>query len=72
MGTIIIRPKNKSSLDLYMMLAKQMGEKINLINDKALEDALLVADIEDGIRSGLLGKDEKKAFIKEVKEKSKR
>jgi hypothetical protein len=72
METIIIRPKNKASLDLYIMLAKQLGGKINLINDKALEDALLVADIEDGIKSGLLGKEEKEAFLKEIKVKSKR
>jgi hypothetical protein len=71
MNTIVIKPKSKANFDLLISLVKRLGEKMNVVNDKILSEALFVAEIEAGIKAGLLDKSEKAAFLKEIKEKSK-
>ena len=70
MDTIVIKPKSKANFDLFLSLAKRLGEKLNVVNDKILSEALFVAEIEEGIKSGILDKAEKAAFIKEIKSKT--
>lgn len=71
MDTIIIKPKSKANFDLLMLLVRRLGEKINVVNDKILSEALFVAEIEAGIKGGLLDKTEKTAFLKDIKLKAK-
>lgn len=66
MDTIIIKPKSKSNFDLIISLVKKLGEKTNIIDDKTLSDALFAAEIESSIKSGLLNKKEKSAFLKKI------
>lgn len=72
METLVIKPNSKANFNLLIDLAKRLGEKINVVNDKILSDALFVAEIEKGIKGGLLDKTEKKAFLKEIKLKAER
>jgi len=43
---------------------------MNLVNDKVLSEALFAAEIEAGIKGGLLDKTEKTAFLNEIKLKA--
>ena len=70
METLVIKPNSKANFNLLIDLAKRLGEKINVVNDKILSDALFIAEIETGIKGGLLDKTEKKAFLKEIKLKA--
>ena len=67
MNTIVIRPKSKSNYDLILALMKKLGEKTNVINDKTFADALFAAEIETSISEGLLNKNEKEAFLADIK-----
>lgn len=69
MDTLIIKPKSKANFDLLISLVKRLGEKMNVVSDKVLSEALFVAEIESAIKGGLLDKTEKAAFIKEIKRK---
>ena len=71
MNTIVIKPKSKANFDLLISLVKRLGEKMNLVNDKVLSEALFAAEIEAGIKGGLLDKTEKTAFLNEIKLKPK-
>lgn len=72
MDTLVIKPKSKANFDLLLSLAKRLGEKMNVVSDKVLSEALFVAEIEAGIKGGLLDKTEKSAFLKEIKSKASR
>ncbi len=67
MDTIVIKPKSKANFDLLISLVKRLGEKMNVVSDKVLSEALFVAEIEAGIKGGLLNKTEKTAFLNEIK-----
>jgi len=71
MNTIVIKPKSKANFDLLISLVKRLGEKMNVVNDKVLSEVLFVAEIEAGIKGGLLNKTEKTAFLNEIKLKPK-
>ncbi len=71
MNTIVIKPKSKANFDLLISLVKRLGEKMNVVNDKVLSEALFVGEIEAGIKEGLLNKTEKNAFLNEIKLKAK-
>jgi len=71
MDTIVVKPKSKANFDLLISLVKRLGEKMNVVNDKILSEALFVAEIEAGIKGGLLNKTEKTAFLNEIKLKAK-
>jgi len=70
MNTIVIKPKSKADFDLLISLVKRLGEKMNVVNDKVLSEVLFVAEIEAGIKGGLLNKTEKTAFLNEIKLKA--
>ena len=70
MDTIVIKPKSKANFDLFISLIKSLGEKMNIVNDKVLSEALFVAEIEEAIKAGLLNKREKNAFLNEIKLKA--
>jgi len=70
MNTIVIKPKSKANFDLLISLVKRLGEKMNVVNDKVLSEVLFVAEIEAGIKGGLLNKTEKTAFLNEIKLKA--
>ena len=70
MNTIVIKPKSKANFDLLISLAERLGEKMNVVNDKILSDALFIAEIEAGIKGGLLNKTEKTILLKEIKLKA--
>lgn len=72
MNTIVIRPKSKADFDLFISLAERLGEEMNVVNDKILSEALFIAQIEEGIKEGLLNKTEKAAFLNELKLKAER
>ena len=67
MDTIVIKPKSKANFDLLISLVKRLGEKMNVVSDKVLSEALFVAEIEAGIKGGLLNKTEKTDFLNEIK-----
>ena len=69
MNTIVIRPKSKSNYDLILALMEKLGEKTNVVSDKAFADALFAAEIETSISEGLLNEKEKAAFLKDIKAK---
>ncbi|NTW34399.1 MAG: hypothetical protein HGB12_17555 [Bacteroidetes bacterium] len=71
MNTIVIKPKSKANFDLLISLAKRLGERMNIVNDKILSEALFAAEIEAGIKGGILNGTEKKAFLDEIKLKAK-
>lgn len=70
MNTLVIKPKSKENFDLLILLAKRLGEKMNVISDKVLSEALFSAEIEEGIKEGLLDNIENESFIKEPKLKA--
>jgi hypothetical protein len=72
MDTLVIKPKSRANFDLLRLLVRRLGEKINIVNDKILSEALFAAEIEAGIKGGLLDNAEKVAFLKEIKSKTKR
>jgi len=71
MDTIVIKPKSKEDFDLFLSLANRLGEKLNIVSDKVLSEALFVAEIEAGIKGGLLDRTEKASFLNEIKAKAK-
>lgn len=72
MNTIVIKPKSKADFDLFISLAERLGEEMNIVNDKILSEALFIAQIEEGIKEGLLNKTEKAALLNEIKLKAER
>lgn len=70
MNTIVIKPKSKANFDLLISLVGRFGEKMNIVSDKVLSEALFVAEIETGIKGGFLNKADKADFIKEIKTKA--
>ncbi|MBW6484514.1 MAG: hypothetical protein K0B10_15850 [Vicingaceae bacterium] len=67
MNTIVITPKSKASFDLLVSLAKLLGEKMNIVDNKILSDSLFAAQIEEGIKGGMLSEKEKSAFLNKLK-----
>lgn len=72
MNTIVIQTESKDHLELFSKLAKSLGEKVKKFNDKTLEDAMLVADIEDGLSTGLLDANQKNDFLADLKRNAKK
>jgi hypothetical protein len=70
MNTIIIKPKSKANYDLLISLVKSLGEKMNIISDKVLSEALFAAEIEESVKEGILNKTQKASFLKEIKLKA--
>ena len=68
METIIIRGDSKINSNLLLKLAKQLNFTAKKISSQQVEEIGIALSIDEGLKSGLLNKQEKDGFLNQLKQ----